>query len=403
MKKVLQINSVVNSGSTGRIAEDIGRVLIENGHVSYIAFGRNDAKSASQKIKIGNKLGIYFHVLLSMIFDAHGLGSYFATKRLVRKISKINPDAIILHNLHGYFLNIGLLSRFLARYNKKVLWTFHDAWPVTGHCTYFDSVGCEKWKIECNHCPKSTFYPSSYFFDFSQLHFKRKKKLFGGIPNLEIITPSNWLAKVVNQSFLGKINVKVIHNGIDLSIFVKLIEKSDRKLGSKPILLGVASIWDKRKGLNDFVKLSSLMPNHQIVLIGLSKKQFESLPPEIIGVERTENIHELVSYYNQAFAFINPTYQDNFPTTNIEALACGTPVITYNSGGSPEAIDEHTGIVVPKGDIEGLKKAIEQLEQVDYEELSKKCRQRAEMLFDKNKRFLDYLHIIEKSVSKNDQ
>jgi glycosyltransferase involved in cell wall biosynthesis len=401
--KVLQINSVINSGSTGRIAEDIGRVLIENGHESYIAFGRNDAKSASHKIKTGNKLGIYFHVLLSMIFDAHGFGSYFATKRLVRKISKINPDAIILHNLHGYYLNVGVLSRFLAGYNKKVLWTFHDAWPITGHCSYFDSVECEKWKIECNHCPKSKSYPSSYVFDFSMQNFKRKKKLFGGIPNLEVITPSNWLAKVVNQSFLNKINVKVIHNGIDLSIFVKFAEKSERKMGSKRILLGVASIWDERKGLNDFVKLSSLMPNHQIVLIGLSKKQIESLPPQLIGIERTENIHELVGYYNQAFAFINPTYQDNFPTTNIEALACGTPVITYNTGGSPEAIDEQTGIVVPKGDIQGLKKAIEQLEQLEYDELSKKCRQRAEMLFDKNKRFLDYLHIIEKSVQKNDQ
>jgi putative colanic acid biosynthesis glycosyltransferase len=400
--RVLQINSVINSGSTGRIAEDIGCVLIENGHESYIAFGRNDAISASHKIKIGNKLGVYFHVLLSTIFDAHGLGSYFATKRLVRKISKINPDSIILHNLHGYYLNIGVLSRFLGGYDKKVLWTFHDAWPITGHCCGFDSVLCEKWKIECNQCPKVKSYPSSYVFDFSRSNFKRKKQLFNTIPNLEIITPSHWLSTIVKASFLKLKNIEVIHNGIDLSTFINLKITKDPINFSEPFVLGVASTWSQSKGLNDFVKLTEIIQGYRIVLIGLSKKQIENLPSEIIGIERTENIQELVKYYNQAFAFINPTYQDNFPTTNIESLACGTPVITYNTGGSPEAIDEHTGIVVPKGDIQGLKKAIEQLEQMDYDELSKRCRQRAEMLFDKNKRFLDYLNIIEKSVQKND-
>jgi putative colanic acid biosynthesis glycosyltransferase len=397
--KVLQINSVINSGSTGRIAEDIGRVLIENGHESYIAFGRNDAKSASHKIKIGNKLGIYFHGLITLLTDRHGSGSYFATRKLVRAIESLNPDVILLHNLHGYYLNISVLFAYLKRINKPVIWTLFDCWAFTGHCSYFDDISCVKWINHCEKCPKKGIYPKSYI-DNSKLNFKTKKELFTSIPNLTIITHSEWLANLTRSSFLSQCPIFVTPSATDISVFKPLGKKMVAKAVTNKIILGVANPWSERKGLTDFLSLNAQLDknNYTIVLIGLNAAQIDKLPKGIIGIKRTENIQELASWYNQAFAFINPTYQDNFPTTNIEALACGTPVITYNTGGSPEAIDEHTGIVVPKGDIPGLKKAIEQLEQMDYDELSKKCRLRAEMLFDKNKRFLDYLHIIEKSV-----
>lgn len=394
--KILQINSVINSGSTGRIAEDIGRVLIENGYESYIAFGRNDANSASYKMKIGNKMGIYFHGVITLLSDRHGSGSYFATRRLLKSIEKINPDVILLHNLHGYYLNISVLFKFLQRFNKPVIWTLFDCWSFTGHCSYFDDISCEKWQKHCEKCPKKTKYPKS-FFDNSKLNFSTKKDLFTSLENLTIVTHSEWLAGLVRMSFLSKYPIFVTPSATDMSVFRPSKRLQSWIFDEKKVVLGVANPWSTRKGLSDFYSLNDKLDENKyvIVLIGLNSSQIKNLPKGIIGIRRTESIQELADWYNQAFVFINPTYQDNFPTTNIESLACGTPVITYNTGGSPESIDAHTGVVVPKGDIQGIKNAIEQLEQMDYNELSKKCRQRAELLFDKNIRFLDYLNLIE--------
>lgn len=398
---VLQINTAVNSGSTGRIAEDIGKMLLESGHKSYIAYGRNDAKSDSIKIKIGGRISVYLHVLLTAIFDRHGFGSYIATKKLVRTIERINPDVILLHNLHGYFLNIRVLFSYLQRVNKPVVWTLFDCWSFTGHCTYFDDISCDKWEIECRKCPKISKYPRS-FYDNSKMNYIDKKKLFLSISNLTLVTHSQWLANVVGKSFFSSLPIIVTPSATSLSIF-KPTEDCNKIENGRKIILGVANPWSERKGLNDFIALQEILSSdfYTIVLIGLTDNQIKNLPTGIKGINKTESILDLAKWYNKAFVFVNPTYQDNFPTTNIEALGCGTPVITYNTGGSPEAIDPHTGVVVPKGDINALKFAIEQIEKMDYELLSIKCRERAELLFDKNKRFKDYLKLVENLVLKN--
>ena len=399
--RILQINTTVNSGSTGRIAEDIGKVLMANGHESYIAYGRGNQKSQSKLIKIGTQIDLYFHRLKTKLFDRHGFGSKKATKDLIVEIEKVNPDVIGLHNIHGYYINIEILFNFIAKKKIPVLWTFHDCWSFTGHCTFFDSIGCEKWKTQCEKCPKINSYPSSMGMDNSYYNYNTKKHLINQLQHLKIITPSQWLRKLTLQSYLKKFPVACIHNGIDLSLFrpientIYLTKKLD--LINKKVLLGVASIWDKRKGLEDFVKLSTNLPNeYQIILIGLSDKQIKCMPKNIIGVKRTESITELAAYYSLAHVFVNPTYQDNFPTTNIEALACGTPVITYDTGGSPEAIDSETGEAIQKGEIQLLKQAIEKWCLTNSIELSKKCRKRAEILFNKEDRYLEYLEIYNK-------
>ena len=395
MKKILIINVTVNSGSTGRIAEEIGQTAINNGYDTYFAYGRVARESKCNVIKIGNSLNVKLHGLESLLFDNHGFSSRLATKKFIREIERIKPDIINIHNLHGYFINVKILFEYLSKNNIPIVWTFHDCWPFTGHCSYFDRYNCTKWQTECHHCPNKKGYPSSLFIDNSKNNFNRKKKLFSNINNLNIVTPSHWLTNISKQSFLKEKNIVTIHNGTNLNVFnIRDGKKRDElNLNDRKVVLGVASIWDKRKGLDDFIKLNELLSEeYKIILVGLNKKQKESLPANIIGIERTESVHELAELYSMADVFVNPTYSDNFPTTNIEALACGTPVITYKTGGSLEAVDEKTGVVVEQGNINQLKEAIELIAK-NKGEYSENCRERAVNLYNKQDRFNDYIKL----------
>ena len=395
MKKLLIINVTANSGSTGRIAEEIGQTAIDNGYETYFAYGRIARESKCNVIKIGNSLNVKFHGIESLLFDNHGFSSRIATKRFIRRIEEIKPDIINIHNIHGYYINVKILFEYLSKTSIPVVWTFHDCWPFTGHCSYFDRYNCTKWQTECHHCPNKKGYPSSLFIDNSKNNFNRKKKLFSNINNLNIVTPSHWLTNISKQSFLKEKNIVTIHNGTNLNVFNIRDGKmrDELNLNDRKVVLGVASIWDKRKGLDDFIKLNELLSEeYKIILVGLNKKQKESLPANIIGIERTESVHELAELYSMADVFVNPTYSDNFPTTNIEALACGTPVITYKTGGSPEAVDEKTGVVVEQGNINQLKEAIELIAK-NKGEYSENCRERAVNLYNKQDRFNDYIKL----------
>lgn len=386
--RILQINTSVNYGSTGSIAEGIANLFLDKGHESYIAYGRIQGSSRSKLLKIGDKNDIYKHGLQSFFFDKHGLGSKSATLDFVKKLDKIKPDIIGLHNIHGYYLNYTILFEYIKQKNISVLWTLHDCWPFTGHCSYFDSVSCKKWKTHCQKCPLTTNYPKA-IIDRSFQNFEDKKNAFLGVENIKIITPSHWLERLVKQSFLKDYPLKVIHNGVDTDVF-KPLDKVYNP--NQKIVLGVASTWDKRKGLNDFIQLrKELSSQYKIVLIGLSIKQIKSLPEGITGIKRTENIEALVKWYNKATVFVNPTYVDNFPTTNLEALACGTPIITYNSGGSPEAVLDSTSKIIEKGNIAKVAKAIQSISKSSKD--IKECRQKSLLNFNAKDRFLDYYNI----------
>lgn len=400
MPKLLQICTSLNSGSIGRIAEDINNIAQKKGWDCYIAYSRNMGnKSYSKLIKIGNYKSILWHILLTRFFDMHGYGSKISTKKLIKQIYKIKPDIINLHNLHGYYLNIEILFNYLAEVDIPIVLTLHDCWAFTGHCVHFDFVGCEKWKTGCYNCPQKKMYPTSYIIDNSKNNYLLKKKLFNSINNLTIVPVSKWLEKLVKQSFLNKHKIKQIYNGIDTETFVPVDTFNLRQslnLIDKFIILGVASVWEERKGLNDFIKLTKLLDNtFKIVLIGFNRKQLKTIPKNILGIQRTEDVNELVEWYSTADVFINPTWEDNFPTTNLEAMACGTPVITYNTGGSPESVDKNTGIVVEKGDLQGLVNAIKIIKEKGKQSYSKACRDRVEKFYNKNDRFLDYINLYE--------
>ncbi|MCT4223075.1 glycosyltransferase [Elizabethkingia anophelis] len=398
--KVFQISSEVNSGSVGRVAEQIGEEVLHEGWDSYIAYARDNQPSKSHTIRIGNQLDLIQHGVLTRITDRHGFGSKNATKKLIEDIKRINPDIIQLQHLHGYYINIELLFDYLSKINIPVVWTFHDCWSFTGHCAHYEYINCSKWLTQCEKCPQKHEYPKSSLFDNSFQNYLDKKRLFNSISKLTIVPVSNWLEGEVKKSFLKEYNCMVIQNGIDLDRFTinNRVNSSNvkKKLNAenKFVILGVANPWNEKKGLNYFIEISrKLSLDYKIILVGLNKSQIEKLPSNILGLEKTESIKELAELYSASDVFLNPTLEDSFPTTNLESLACGTPVITFKSGGSPEAIDSKTGIIVEKGDLNGLKNAIYEIQLKGKEYYQKACRERAELYFDKNKCFSKYIEL----------
>lgn len=358
-KRLVQINTVCN-GSTGKIMGDIQRKANEEGYHTLSIYGRRKGYKDLECKKVGGFFSFWFHVGITTVFDLHGHGSYFKTKKIVKILRKENPDVIHLHNIHGYYLNYKVLFRYLKKeFTEKIFWTLHDCWTFTGHCPYFTYVKCDKWKEQCFKCPNKTKYPTSLFLDRSFKNYKEKKELFTGLKNLTIITPSDWLNHLVKQSFLKEYKVVTVNNTINTQIFKPTKNEDVLKKYNIPkdkkIILGVASIWEERKGLKDFIKLSSMLENeYQIVLVGLTKKQIKQLPKNIMGIERTENQLELATLYTHAYAFVNPTYEDNYPTVNLEAIACGTKVISYDTGGCKEQISSQNGCIVPVGNVEKM-------------------------------------------------
>lgn len=390
--KILQINSTCGFGSTGRIAEDILNTVCRNGGEGIICYGRGSAPSGIPSYRIGSDLLVHIHGILSRITDRQGFYSTKATKALVRKIKEYDPDIIHLHNIHGYYLDIRVLFEYLKICGKPIVWTLHDCWPFTGHCAYFTASGCEKWKTGCSNCPSKKEYPKSFVFDHSEKNYAEKKELFTGLADLTLVTPSVWLSELAEKSFMGEYPVKVINNGINTDIFKPTESDFRKKYGieNKKIFLGVASVWEERKGLNDLIKMSELLKeDEKLVLVGLNSTQKLDLPKEIIGIERTESAKELAEIYSAADVFLNPTYEDNYPTTNLEAICCGTPVVTYKTGGSPESVANGRGISVAVGDIEAMYKAAQTLAGVKTDNPKE---------FDARKKYSEYEELYKKKL-----
>ena len=390
--KVVQINTTYGTGSTGKIVLAVSELLNENNIENYVLYSQGE-NNKGNGIKYTTPNSIKIQTVIARVFGNYGFEAKRTTKGLVAHLERIKPDILHIHNIHSHDCNLEILFKYIKANNIKTYWTFHDCWAFTGYCPHFDMIGCDKWKTECKNCPQKGYY--SCFFDCSNQNFNKKKKLFQDL-DLTIITPSQWLADKVKESFLKDYPVKVINNGIDLSVF-KPTESDFRKkhnLEDKFILLGVAFDWGERKGLDVFVELSKkLDDNFQIVLVGTSNEVDKQLPENIISIHRTANQQELAEIYTAADLFVNPTREEVLGMVNIEALACGTPVLTFNTGGSPECIDENCGIVVPKDDIEALYNVI--LKNYTENAFSKEnCLKRAEN-FDMNDRFQEYIKLYE--------
>lgn len=393
--KIAQINTVCGNGSVGRITVDIYHALKRAGHEGKIYYGRRTAPEAVEAECFGTAPDMGSHVLSTFFKGTHGFSSAKQTKRLIEALKTYDPDLIHLHNVHGFYLNVEILFDYLKQCGKPIIWTLHDCWAFTGHCAYFDYVHCEKWKEQCEHCPQyRNSYPYALFKDGSRENFERKRKAFQGVKGLTIVTPSKWLAGLVKDSYLKEYPVKVIPNGIDLEKFMPMPKDQQKRYQ----ILGVANVWDRRKGLDYLKELAKRLDpeKYEVVAVGVSKKQLKELPDGMKGILHTKDVQELAELYSDASVYVNPTLEDNFPTTNLEALACGTPVVTFATGGSVESIDDSCGRIVPQKDMDSLYRAVTELSECK-ENMQEACRKRA-LAYNKYDRFGEYLKLYEESI-----
>lgn len=353
--KIVQINHF-SYKAAGSIMMNIHHSLLEMGQDSYVVWGRGRKVENEREYYMEDDAGVKLHALYTRVTDRTGFASKRATKKLIQWLEQIKPNIIHLHCIHGYYINLEILFNYIRENHIKVVWTQHDCWAFTGHCAYFDAVGCTRWKTGCYNCPQLRTYPKSYV-DNSKQNWRIKKKLFSGL-DVVCVTPCEWLKKIIGQSFLADYPCRVIYNGINTDIFHHIVSgfKEKNGLDNYSIILGVASEWTERKGLKDFIRLDSMIDHnrYKIVIIGLTKNQINNIPKTIFAMERTSNARELAEIYSISSVYLNLTYEDNFPTTNLEAIACGTKVITYQTGGSPEAVKDGCGYIVEKGDLKAV-------------------------------------------------
>ncbi len=389
-------------GSPGQIMVKALEQAAQKGHTVYVYAQKKNGYDTSwipNYHRISSELGLKIHIRLATDTGLHGLFSAFSTMKLIWELEKIHPDIIHLHNLHGWFLNYPLFFSWLKKSKIRVIWTLHDCWAFTGHCPHFVAEKCNKWVDGCYDCPRYKEYPASKV-DQSKLMWKLKRKWFTGIPELTIVTPSRWLKEMAKRSYLKEYPIRVIYNGIDLNIFKPLGDGFRRKyrLENKFIILGVSFAWGYKKGLDVFCKLrEKLDENFAIVLVGFDDKEGAAIPEGIITISKTDNQKALAEIYSAADVFVNPTREEVLGLVNIEALACGTPVITFPTGGSPEVVDATCGIVTEETTSESMLKAILQMQKNKNQYTEEACRQRAKK-FDQNACYDSYAALYEETV-----
>ena len=398
MKTLVQFNTVANLASTGRLTEDIGDVAMAEGWESYVVFGRDFKPSKSHLIMVGGKKDVYIHTLYSRLFDRQGFGSFFTTKKLLKKLDEIKPDIFQFHNLHGYYINVPLILKYATEKNIPIVWSLHDCWSMTGHCSHFISIGCEKWKYECHSCPLKSDYPKSWFIDSSRRNYLEKKALIEAVPRLTIISGSEWLANIASQSYFRNREIRVIPDGIDVDIY-KPRNNGDllrERLGLKGkfVILATGTVWEEYKGLNDYGILRKMLSDdYAIVLVGMNQAALSKVPEGVIGLPRTKSPEELSEYYSMADCVMSLSRTESFGLTPAEGFACGTPAIVYDTTALPELITSETGYVAKFLDVEDVKNKVEIMRSKGKAYYTRNCRLLAENRYDRRKCYNEYLQV----------
>lgn len=364
--RILQVNSVFGRGSTGRVVESVASHLKSEGDDSFVAYGRGDTINEPGFLRIGGSLDVATHGLKSRFLDMHGLGSTRATKEFVSRVQSLAVDVIHLHNVHGYYVNYEVLFDYAKSARIPIVWTMHDCWPFTGHCAFFTYVQCDRWANHCHSCPQKKSYPRSIGIDNSIQNFDRKRAAFSGHSQLIVVTPSRWLANLAASSVLQGYETRVIRNDPDFGVFHPTPSDWRRRTGTdgKYVILGVANVWEDRKGLRYLQDLARTLREDEVLVVVGALQRGTTLPDQVIHVAATHDARELAAIYATSDVFLNPTLEDNYPSTNLEALACGTPVVTFDTGGSAEALERGFGRVTTENTTRGLRQAIDELREV---------------------------------------
>ena len=407
MPKLLQIDSCLGVLSTGRISEGIARVAMSQGWDCYIAHGaRYLGKSIQHSYQIETRTGEYLHYAKSFFFDAHGLGSTSATKKLVEYIKEVKPDIIQMHCIHGYYLNYKVLFEYLAEAGIPVVWTQHDCWGFTGHCSYFGFAKCEKWKEECHDCPLLKIYPKA-LIDKSRRNFQLKKRLFTSVNNMTVVSVSKWLDSIVAQSFLRDFPHRVIYNGIDTDVFRPYKDNVRDKYGIKKehYLIAVSSSWSEQKGLSDYFKLSGILPeNYCIVMVGVDEETRKNMPEGIVSIPRTDNKQEMAILYSDADFVLSLSHSETFGLTAVEGMACGTPAIVYDNTAQPEIVTSEVGYVVPMESLDSILEILKINHDLSDEERANRaviCERKAREKFKDQEQYKKYVGVYNSLISNN--
>lgn len=391
--RVLQVNATYGFGSTGIIVEDIGKTLQKYGHEAYFAYQRTNQK-ISNGYQIGNKFDWKLHALLCRIFGRQGFYSSIPTKRFLNHIDKVKPDVVHLHNSHGNYIHNGILWDYLAKKNIPTVITMHDCWNFTGKCFHYIDVGCNKFGHNCEGCPKQHYVPNSIFFDVSATVLNSKSKILN-IPKLKVVGCSNWICGEAKKGILQNCDIVCINNGVDCSVFKPNdCDSLKQELGIKDefVVLGMANKWLLPENISIIKKVLNIA-NIKLVIVGCNnsqKRQLMDIDKDILAIGYIKGREELARYYNIADVFVNLTHADTLPTVNMESIACGTPVVTYDNSGSTELVDNNiTGIVVQDNNQNAILEAIEKIKTMSFTE----CRNIALQKFDKNKSYESYVDL----------
>ena len=402
MPKLLQINSVVNTGSTGRIAEQLGQMVMAHGWESYIAYGREARDSKSHLIKIGNRFQVYFHALCSKYLDNHGLMSYFATRSFLKELDILKPDVVHLHNIHGYYLNYPLLFDYLSKHNIPTIITMHDFWLMTGHCAYINK-SCDRWKNECGNCPRLDQYPSSKV-DKTFRNLSLKASIFSNLPNVILVPVSRWLGRYADVSILRNLHQEVIYNGIDINVFKPFTNKKTTLTEinwQKFTIMSIATRWTEANGFFEVLKLSNILPDDcQIVMVGVDDEQIKSLPSNVIGLKKTESFIQLQELYSKSDVIFNPNTEVTFGLVTVEAMACGTPAVVLRDTAGEELVDDETGFVIDR--TEQVLEIIPIIKRMNKEQVANACRQRVSVNFEAEKQYQKYFDLYNKLVKNRE-
>lgn len=397
--KIVQINAVYESSSTGRTVKEMHESLIARGYESFV-FCTNMEKLRENVFHIGSKTDYKIHAALSRFFGLQGYFSFFPTRRLIEHLRTIKPDVVILRNLHANYINFPMLLNYLGTADIAVINVLHDCWSFTGHCCHYTEDACDKWKTECNKCPILHKYNKSLFFDNSTMIFRMKQSAFATIRRLAIVGVSNWTAMQGKQSpiFSSANIVKCIYNWISLDVFYpkdSVNLRNELRLRKDDfVVLGVSQKWSDVKGLNHFLCIANQLKDVIFVMIG-NMPDGLILLPNIISVAPLSSPNKLAEYYSMADVFLNFSLQETFGKVSAEALACGTPLIVNNSTANPELCGNRCGFVIENNDHSKIIDAIDTIRKEGKIAYTERCRAFAEANFDKEKGIDNYVALFQ--------
>ncbi|MBO5480982.1 MAG: glycosyltransferase [Clostridia bacterium] len=397
--KILQINAVYGTGSTGRIVADISDTIKRAGGESFVAY-QSTIEPVENAFVMGSSFTRKVDALRARVFGLQAYGSKRATKRLLRWMDEIKPDVVHLHNLHSHYIHLPLLCKYLAKKDIPTVITLHDCWFFTGKCTHYTSAKCNKWQTGCGNCPQLKKDIPSWLFDRTAKMWKDKKELFSAIPRLAVIGVSDWITNEAKKSFLQ--NAKIIqriYNWIDLQTFYPREENIREQYHlpkDKFLIFCIGAGWNNRmEKWRDLLRLAQKLPSNMHIVLGGSVQSPQDLPDNITSIGYIHSTENLAKLYAGVDAYVHLSREDTFGKVIAEAMACGTPAVVYNATACPELVGKGCGYVVKTGDIDGICVALQMIQEKGKSAYLEKCVAYVREHFEKEKLIEDTVALYE--------